>query len=390
MKKGILLLFIIFWGLFFLLFISNKALAREWEVDWPDLPGIASPTKIPEAQLTLGYFVTYIFTFALVILGIVALLMLIVNAIRYMASTTMPMGKTAAIEQMKNVGYGALLILGAYIILNTINPELVIYGIEKAGIDLTPGGAITLYRQAACAEDQTLQLAESSDLGAWNDEAVSFKITIGSVMRICHDAGYLNCQIFIGDGACKDAAALGFAPRTPAGISSVKIEGGKEVDLVVFENANCTGPYSQAFFSEALCKKITAFMGGGSSYWLRANHQAIFCGEDWNSCSNQIGPPAGPTVCTNRGGIRSICVYEQNPTTYCVGMFLVAGANRDFVPPLSGCKKLGATYNQTVTASEVGVVCKSSVFTDDLCTKDWEVLGSGSTSSKNVKSASSF
>lgn len=396
MKKRIFLVFIVFLGLFFLFFVSNKALAREWELDWPDLPGIVSPTKIPEDQLTLAYFITYIFTFALLIVGIVALLMLIISAIRYMASTTMPTGKTAAMEQMRNVGYGVLLLLGAYIILSTINPELVIYGIEKGAIKYTPGGAVTLYRQAACAEDQELQVLESANLGDWNDETVSLKISIDSVVRICHDADYQRCEIFIGDGLCKDAANLGkppgpgFPPGAADGISSLKSEGGKNVDLIVFKNVNCEDANSQAFFSEALCQRVTSFAGAGNSYWLRSNHQAIFCQEDWNNCAPEQGPPAGTTVCSSppapaAGNIRSICVYA--PNGYCVGMFLIEGANRDFVPPLSGCKKLGATLGKKVTASEVGTGCKVSVYTDDFCTKDWEVLGSGSTSTNNVRSA---
>jgi len=351
----------------------KPVLAREWEVGWPDIPGIVSPSNLPPDQkLTLEYFVTYLFSFALMIVGVVAFLMLIINAIRYMASTAMPGGKAAAVEQMRNIGFGVLLMLGAYILLNTINPELVIFGAKEAEYSqiTLPSGTITLYKNANCdTTGESLVLAYDDDLTDnptnWNDAATSLIMNKDTVARICHDIDYINCEVFVGDGSCQDAAALGsgFPPGAANGVSSVKVEGlTSGTHLILFDGTNFGGD-SRVFSSTNTCTTV-GVSTLGNSYWLAQNKNAILCRyANYNDCSTAL---SGPLSQPNSGGeYQSVCVYDPSPPS-CVGVFITGGGARDFAPASVYCKDL-SSGNTTTGASGVGPNCKVKICQDTGC-----------------------
>jgi len=396
MKKQVFILVIL--AIFVASFIVlNRASAgipgdpTTWEVGWPDLPNMMSPTNSAwpaDQKLTLGYIITYIFTFALLIVGIVALLMLVINAVRYMTSTAVPEAKVNAIGKIRNIGLGVLLLMGAYIFLSTINPELLLFGLEEAEMPglISAFGSITLYLDLNCVDTATqIDLYADKRLDdnpGWNDQTVSFKITNGLIARICSNIDYTGCEVYMGgdptgpvdaDGnSCFNAGAEGFTPANPLGISSVKGEGTIDsIRLILFEDANCERG-SQVFTDAIPCKDAGGQQWTGDSYWLlqdtisspQKDYETVLCNSrDWNDCSNEIRPGSANT-CRNRANIRSVCIYEENSPEICIGAFVINNGTRDFVPYLhTSCKNL--TADTDVHVRFVGANCRVTLYEED-------------------------
>lgn len=75
-------------------------------------------------EATLEQYISGLFTFGLMVVGITALASIMFGGIRYMASDLITT-KQDAKDQIASAIYGLLLLLFSYLILNTINPELV-------------------------------------------------------------------------------------------------------------------------------------------------------------------------------------------------------------------------------------------------------------------------
>ncbi|MDQ5952903.1 MAG: NlpC/P60 protein [Patescibacteria group bacterium] len=71
----------------------------------------------------LGGYLANIFQVLIVIAGILAFVKIVLGAIQYMTSEAMG-AKSAGINSMKNAIFGLILALGAWVVLNTINPNL--------------------------------------------------------------------------------------------------------------------------------------------------------------------------------------------------------------------------------------------------------------------------
>ena len=175
--------------------VANFTLA--WEVGWPEIPGTefvvgdkcpiggCPPDGLPE-------FIAYLFTFALVAAGMVALLMLVLGAVQYVASAAMPGARVAARSRMTSAVLGLLLLFGSYVLLNTINPELVMPGLGLGGAMPTDNLSmpspstpmrigVILYATDDCSDGgrRYLYSHETLDLGGddnWDNRAVAFKI----------------------------------------------------------------------------------------------------------------------------------------------------------------------------------------------------------------------
>lgn len=116
MKKNIFFTVIMF---VFLIFAQN-CLAVDLLLNWPDIGGgsLASTDSVPD-------LISYIYKFALGICGITALISIIFGAAQYAFSA----GNSSKIEDAKDritqALWGILILLFAYLILYTINPDLV-------------------------------------------------------------------------------------------------------------------------------------------------------------------------------------------------------------------------------------------------------------------------
>lgn len=113
---------IIVFLIFLLLFLNKFVFAqRGLEVQYPEFGGIKPETT----AVGLPNYVKYIFVFSISFAGLVALFSLIYAGFRYLTSTGDPAKQRDAKDQIFSAIFGLLILLGSYLILTTINPQLV-------------------------------------------------------------------------------------------------------------------------------------------------------------------------------------------------------------------------------------------------------------------------
>jgi hypothetical protein len=83
------------------------------------VPGMAA-----NSASTPGTFVAGFYQFALMIAGILAFGIIVYGGVKYMASAGNPSGQGDAKEWIEAALLGLLLLVGAYFILNVVNPQL--------------------------------------------------------------------------------------------------------------------------------------------------------------------------------------------------------------------------------------------------------------------------
>ena len=89
-------------------------------------------TRIPGAYAVSegpGGFIANFYQFALMIGGILAFGAIVYGGIKYTLAAGNPSGQTEGKEWIKSAIYGLLLLLAVYLVLYTINPELVNLGL---------------------------------------------------------------------------------------------------------------------------------------------------------------------------------------------------------------------------------------------------------------------
>jgi hypothetical protein len=137
-KKQISFFFLVF---FFLLLFGGLALGQEGaplELQYPFIPGTEAPTT---TRTVLPVFVQYIFNFSLLIAGLVAFGSLVFGGIGYLTSAGSPVKQKEARNWISAGLLGLIILLSSYIILNTINPELIILSLpvlEKISLPSPP------------------------------------------------------------------------------------------------------------------------------------------------------------------------------------------------------------------------------------------------------------
>lgn len=106
----------------------SQGACRELEVQ---IPGLTS-TCLP----ALPDYIATIYNFALMISGIICFGSLIYGGFRYLTSAGSPSAINDAKDQISSALIGLVILFSAWLILNTINPQLVI-------LNPTPGGGCT-------------------------------------------------------------------------------------------------------------------------------------------------------------------------------------------------------------------------------------------------------
>lgn len=121
MKKEIILLSFVF---LLVLLAANFALAatRTLEVVYPEIPGVPTPKTVTTG---LPEYVNYIFNLALIVIGFVILGALIYSGIIYLTSAGNPAKLSEAKSGILAGLLGGVILLSAYLIFYTINPQLV-------------------------------------------------------------------------------------------------------------------------------------------------------------------------------------------------------------------------------------------------------------------------
>ena len=104
-------------------FTTSLVLAqRDLSIEYPDIPGATTPRT---TNILLSDYLDYIYTFAIFIAGALSFVISVWGGIKYITSTGQPYKIKIAKKQIESGLLGLLIILSSYLILNTINPDLV-------------------------------------------------------------------------------------------------------------------------------------------------------------------------------------------------------------------------------------------------------------------------
>lgn len=147
MSKKISLIFLLI--IFLSLLSGSSSFAqRKLEIIYPTVPGAETPTTTKTA---LPEYLEYVFTFAIMVAGLFAFGALIYGGFSYLTSAGDPTKMKEGQDQIMAGFLGLIIILSSYLILNTINPQLVILG----KLPIEPGtGGIKIYTLATCQENE--------------------------------------------------------------------------------------------------------------------------------------------------------------------------------------------------------------------------------------------
>ncbi len=115
----------------FLLFVGFSAQAYETIIeDYPELPACEhGDCKPGDEDFGLPQFIKYIFIFSLGIVGITGFLAMIIAGFELVTATGNPQKAAQAKERITSALLGLLLLLGSWLILHYINPDLLKLGI---------------------------------------------------------------------------------------------------------------------------------------------------------------------------------------------------------------------------------------------------------------------
>ncbi|XOB42035.1 MAG: pilin [Candidatus Nealsonbacteria bacterium] len=131
LKKNVFALIFITSFVLFLgssLFIQAAEEERPLEIEYPEI-GEWRPETVEQA--VLPEYIKYIFNFAVAIAGLVAFGALVYGGFRYITSVGAPIVQTEAKDQIFAGIIGLVILLSSYLILTTVNPQLVILTLEK-------------------------------------------------------------------------------------------------------------------------------------------------------------------------------------------------------------------------------------------------------------------
>lgn len=109
--------------------------AQNLETDYPQVPGAETPitTKTP-----LPEYVKYIFNFSVWLAGFIALGTVFYGGVRYLTSAGSASATSEAKKQIFAGIFGLIVLLSSYIILNTINPQLLFFNIPEPDFGTAP------------------------------------------------------------------------------------------------------------------------------------------------------------------------------------------------------------------------------------------------------------
>jgi len=142
---------------------------RELEILYPGVPGAETPQTV---KIPLGEYIKYIFNFAVAISGLIAFASLIYGGIRYLTSVGSPTALSEAQSQIKAGGLGIVILLGAYLFLTTINPQLIIL----KGTPVSPSKGVILWEGVMPGGDyeRWATSTDIADLSTFDANSIEF------------------------------------------------------------------------------------------------------------------------------------------------------------------------------------------------------------------------
>jgi hypothetical protein len=121
--------------------LSSPAGAIDTLLQYPQVPG----TQPVAFGMPLTELIKYIYLFAIGICGAVALAAILLGAIKYIGAAGNPSKMSDAKEQIVSALLGVVILLSSYLILNTINPDLVGIKIDLSSTTNINAGGRTCY-----------------------------------------------------------------------------------------------------------------------------------------------------------------------------------------------------------------------------------------------------
>jgi len=182
--KKILIVFLC--SLFVLFILVNFSFAQR-ELEIP-IPGMTTKPLLPE-------YIVGIYNFALMIIGIICFGALLYGGFRYLTSAGKPAAIADAKDQIFSALLGLIILFSSYIILTTINPELVIIGEEIKGEKIfrveAPVPATVYkdfnYQGDSCEITKSDNWIEDLCGAGWNDQISSIKINDPNYALLIHE-----------------------------------------------------------------------------------------------------------------------------------------------------------------------------------------------------------
>ncbi len=111
------------------------------------------PGTTPNSSSSPGAFVANFYQFALMIGGVLAFGVVVYGGVKYMTSAGNPSGQSDAKEWIEAALLGLLLLVGAYFILNVVNPQMTnlnlpnLIPVNIQATNLPPGGSQSITGQ---------------------------------------------------------------------------------------------------------------------------------------------------------------------------------------------------------------------------------------------------
>lgn len=153
------------------------------------IPGFSFTSATEENGLVavpyLSQYINAIYRYMTAIVLTVAIVMVMIGGFKYLLSAT-PLGVSDGKKMITDSLIGMVLVLGAYVILNTINPNLTslktLYFERIEAVNLDP---IILAEQEAAIDSPTPELAHTGESGPFSASAVQYADTANANMEMC-------------------------------------------------------------------------------------------------------------------------------------------------------------------------------------------------------------
>jgi len=184
MKNRAIFIFFLFVSFFLVpqVIFADGSATRTLEIVYPQIPGVSTPEYVSTG---LPEYINYLFRFAVIVIGILIFGVLVYSGINYLLSFGNPAKLSDARQGITAAGLGGLILLGAYLIFNTINPQLLILTPPEIGAlkaVITPGVYICNYNLDEKGYDIgniLINYMQVSDLNLRTEAAEKLKTAMG-------------------------------------------------------------------------------------------------------------------------------------------------------------------------------------------------------------------
>lgn len=143
--------------------------AKQLEIEYPQIPGVPSAETPQTTETFLPNYIKYLFNFSIMIAGLVAFGSIVYGGTRYLTSAGDPSKMGDARDQIFSAAIGLVILFASYMILTTINPELVVLKLEKESSGLTGEATPPEMGMKTCPEGAVVCLYGEKKTDGWEE-----------------------------------------------------------------------------------------------------------------------------------------------------------------------------------------------------------------------------